>query len=465
MHRNRNPILDTDSYKLSHFLQYPPGTTEVSAYIEARAGARFRAVTFFGLQMFLKQKLMLQPIVPSDVYDAEAFATAHIPGLEFNRQGWLTMVDEFKGRYPIEIQALPEGITVPVGTPLVQVRNTDPRFPWLTTYIETALLRAIWYPSTVATLSREAKKIIYDALQKTSEDPDGQIGFKLHDFGSRGCTSQEQAGLGGCAHLVNFMGSDTIEGVLYAQRYYDADRMPAFSIPAAEHSTITAWGASNEGAAYKNMLEQFGGTGRLVAVVSDSYDIKHAVRHLWCDQLKTDVVNMGGTLVVRPDSGDPVETPLWVLRELANAFGTTRNAKGYAVLNSAVRVIQGDGMTIETIRTLMRAVVDAGFSVDNIAMGMGGGLLQKLDRDTMRFAMKANEVVINGQANNVFKSPVGDITKQSKAGRLGVVDLGGEITTTTERLAGADNLLRTVWKDGKLLRHQTIDEVRERAKL
>lgn len=463
---HRNPILDVDSYKISHYLCYPPGTTEVSAYIEARVGARFRAVTFFGLQMFLEEKLS-QPVRANDIFEAEAFATAHIPGLKFNRDDWYRIVDEWGGWLPIEIQALPEGLTVPVGTPLVQVRNTDPRFPWLTTYIETALLRAIWYPSTVATLSRAAKQVIYDALQKTSEDPDGQIGFKLHDFGSRGCTSQEQAGIGGCAHLVNFMGSDTIEGALYARRYYGAERMPAFSIPAAEHSTITSWGTSNEAAAYKNMLDQFGGTGRLVAVVSDSYDIQNAVRELWCGKLKADVVNMGGTLVVRPDSGDPVDTPIWVMKELAIAFGTTRNAKGYAVLNNCVRVIQGDGMTIETVKTLMRAVVDAGFSVDNIAMGMGGGLLQKLDRDTMRFAMKANEVVIDGQANAVYKAPAGDITKRSKAGRLGVIDgkSEGQFLTTTEKMAGAHNLLQTVWKDGNLLKRATFDEVRQRAKL
>jgi len=197
----RNPILDADSYKVSHFKQYPPGTTEVSAYIEARAGGDFDAVTFFGLQMFLKEKLA-QRVTPSNVYEAEALVTAHLPGVPFNREGWDTIVNGFGGVLPIELSALPEGMTVPVGTPLVQVRNTDPRFAWLTTYVETAMLRGVWYPSTVATQSREAKKVIYAGLIRSSDDPDGQIPFKLHDFGARGCTSAEQAGLGGAAHLV-----------------------------------------------------------------------------------------------------------------------------------------------------------------------------------------------------------------------------------------------------------------------
>ncbi len=275
-----NPILKTDSYKFSHFLQYPPGTSEVSAYIEARPGGRYPEITFFGLQMFLRS---LSPASESAIDEAEAIVTAH--GLPFNRAGWRIIVDEYGGRLPLEIQAIPEGMTVPVGTPLVQLRNTDPRLPWLTTFVETALLRAVWYPSTVATVSREVKKTIYAGLLRSSDDPDGQINFKLHDFGARGCTSGEQAGIGGVAHLVNFMGTDTVEALVYARRYYNAD-MPGFSIPAAEHSTITAWERKGEADAYANMLEQFGGAGKLVAVVSDSYDLDNAVSRLWGEQLR-----------------------------------------------------------------------------------------------------------------------------------------------------------------------------------
>jgi nicotinamide phosphoribosyltransferase len=458
-----NRILATDSYKFSHAWQYPPGTTEVSAYIETRAGARFKAITSFGLQMFLKEQLSY-PVTKEHIDEAEALVLAH--GLPFNRAGWEIVLKEHDGMLPLEIQALPEGMTVPLGTPLVQVRNTDPRLPWLTTFVETALLRAVWYPSTVATVSRQAKKIIYAGLQRSSDDPDRQIPFKLHDFGARGVTSGEQAALGGCAHLVNFMGTDTVEGLVAARRYYGAE-MAGFSIPAAEHSTITAWGRDGEIDAYRNMLTRFGGKGKLVAVVSDSYDVQNAVRNIWGGALKSAVIATEGTLVVRPDSGDPTRLPVDVLKDLANAFGTSRNAKGYLVLNPAVRVIQGDGMNLETIEALVRNVIDAGFSIDNIAFGMGGGLLQKLDRDTMRFAMKANEIVVGGQRRDVSKAPVTDPSKASKAGRLAVV-AGPDGAVMTVREASADparNLLAPVWRNGRLLRDFTFDEVRRNAAL
>lgn len=461
-----NAILRTDSYKLSHYLQYPPGTTEVSAYIEARPGARFNDVTFFGLQMFLQNELS-RGVDDDDIAEAERFTAQHIPGLTFNREGWRIIVDEYNGKLPIEIQALAEGMTVPVGTPLVQVRNTDPRLPWLTTYIETALLRAVWYPSTVATVSREAKKVIYAGLKKSSDDADGQIPFKLHDFGARGVTCAEQAAIGGAAHLVNFMGSDTIEGVVAANRSYQAG-MAAFSIPAAEHSTITSWGRDGEIAAYRNMLEQFGGEGRIVAVVSDSYDIFNAVRNIWGDRLKSDVIRMGGTLVIRPDSGDPVETPVRVLKDLDAAFGSSRNSRGFKVLNPAVRIIQGDGMNIDSIAALVRAVIDAGFSIDNIAFGMGGGLLQQVNRDTMKFAMKANEIVVNGERRDVSKAPIGDPGKASKAGRLAVTRRGSRGTFVTVResdLARGESLLQPVFRNGEILQTWTFDEVRKHAAL
>jgi nicotinamide phosphoribosyltransferase len=460
----RNPILDTDSYKLSHYLQYPPGTTEVSAYIEAREGSRFPEVTFFGLQGWILDKLSCQ-IYDDHIDEAEKFTAGHIgPNLKFNREGWEIIVDEYNGYLPLEIQAIPEGMTVPVGTPLVQLRNTDARLPWLTTYVETSLLRAIWYPSTVATLSREVKKVIYAGLLKSSDDPDGQIGFKLHDFGARGVSSEESSAIGGAAHLVNFLGSDTISGILYARENYYAD-MAGLSIPAAEHSTITSWGRDREADAYENMLDQFG-TG-MVAVVSDSYDIVNAVRNIWGGKLKDKVATMGGVLVVRPDSGDPVRVPVQILQELDRAFGSVRNSKGFKVLRPMVKVIQGDGMNIDSVQTLVRNVLDAGFSIDNIAFGMGGGLLQKVDRDTMNMAMKANEAVIGGDRLPVYKQPATDPHKTSKMGRQLVTKDAGKIISVPEWMSphAPTNLLELVWRNGSFVRSQDFASVRSYAGL
>ena len=452
-----NLILNTDSYKASHFLQYPPGTEEISSYVESRGG-RFPHTLFFGLQAFIKQYL-LTPITRDDIEEAEALLTAH--GLPFNRAGWLRIVDEHGGHLPIEVAAVAEGEVVPTRNVLVQVRNTDPALAWVTAYIETALLRAIWYPSTVATLSFEAKRAIRRHLDWTSDDPDGQIPFKLHDFGARGVSSLESAMLGGMAHLVNFQGTDTVSALLGARRYYGA-AMAGFSIPAAEHSTITAWGREREAEAYANMIAQFGKPGQLVAVVSDSYDVFNAVSELWGKKLKDQVLRSGATLVVRPDSGNPAEVVVEVARRLAAAFGTATNKAGYAVLNPQVRIIQGDGMDLDEIDVVLTALTGAGFSAENVAFGMGGGLLQKVDRDTLKWAMKASAIRIDGVWHDIHKDPLTDPGKMSKKGRQALIrDAGG--WRTVPMAQARDNRLVPVYRDGKLLHETSFDAVRARA--
>lgn len=410
-----NPILNTDSYKTSHFLQYPPGTKKVSSYIEARPVPGIHEVVFFGLQMFLLDYLS-KKVTYADILEASAFCSAH--GVPFNKSGWEVIVDEYEGYLPLRITALPEGTVVPPGTPLVQVVNTDDRLAWLTSYIETAMLRAVWYPSTVATNSREVKKRIWSALEESSEDPSGQIPFKLHDFGARGTAAYEQAGIGGCAHLVNFMGSDTLTGVFYANKFYN-ESMAGFSIPAAEHSTMTSWGRDHEVEAYRNMLTSYP-TG-LVAVVSDSYDICNAVDHIWGETLKDEVLNRDGVLVIRPDSGDPVEMVLWCLEALQKRFGGRINSKGFFVLNDKVRVIQGDGVDKESIGEIIHAMLANGYSMDNVAFGMGAGLLQHVNRDTLRFAMKASAIRGPEGWYGVNKEPKTDMGKSSKKGVQHVV--------------------------------------------
>lgn len=456
-----NLILATDSYKHSHFLQYPPEARAISAYIEARPNDFADEILFMGLQTYLVDYLA-HPITAADIDEAEAICTAH--GVPFNREGWQIVLDEHDGYLPIEIRALPEGMIVPTGVPLVQVETTDPRLPWFATFIETALLRAIWYPTTVATLSRQCRLIIRAGLEKTSEDVDGQLPFKLHDFGARGASSGESAGLGGMAHLVNFMGSDTLEGLLAARRYYGAD-MAGFSIPAAEHSTMTSWGKEREEAAYANMLDAFDGEGKVVAVVSDSYDLDAALTRIWGGSLRDKVLARKGTLVVRPDSGDPVETPVRTVKTLWEAFGGTVNAKGYRVLDPHVRVIQGDGMTPATIARLIDRLIEEGLAIDNIAFGMGGGLLQQVNRDTLRFAMKANAMRdADGVWHDVAKAPATDPGKASKAGRQAVVlEAGRMVTRRMEQVGDANNLLRPVWRNGTQFVRHSFDELRARA--
>lgn len=454
----RNLILNTDSYKMSHFAQYPQGAEYVSSYIESRGGV-YPETVFFGLQAFVKEYLT-RPISLADIDEADAVCTVH--GVPFNREGWEYIFNEYQGYLPLEIEAAPEGAVIPTGNVMVQVTNTDPNCAWLTSYIETALLRAVWYPTTVATVSRACRDVITRYMEETAESLDG-LPFKLHDFGARGASSEEAAALGGAAHLVNFMGTDTLSGIMAARRYYNAD-MAGFSIPAAEHSTITSWGRDGEIAAYANLIQQFGGEGRLVAVVSDSYDFWNAIDNIWGDELKEQVQQFGGTLVVRPDSGEPVEVVPEAIERLMAKFGYETNSKGYRVLPACVRLIQGDGICVRSIDAILAAMKARGLSADNVAFGMGGELLQKINRDTQKFAMKASAICINGGWRDVYKDPITDPGKRSKRGRLALInDEQGYRTVREDALGDQRNALVKVFRNGDMLVDWTFDEVRERA--
>ncbi len=456
-----NLLLRTDSYKVSHWMQYPPGTQTVFSYIESRGGL-FSHSLFFGLQAYLREYLQT-PVTRDDVDEAAALMAVH--GEPFNREGWLRLIEKHGGLMPVRIRAVPEGSVLPVHNVLATIENTDPEFFWVTSFLETELLRAIWYPTTVATVSAAAKTTLLRYLEATCDDPQGQIAFKLHDFGARGVSSLESAALGGMAHLVNFMGTDTLSALLAARRYYDCD-VAGFSIPAAEHSTITGWGREHEADAYRNMVAQFGKPGAIFAVVSDSYDIFNACARLWGDALREEVIRSGATLVVRPDSGDPAETTLKVAQILAERFGTTTNAKGFRVLNN-VRIIQGDGVTLDSLRLCLSNFFHNGFSAENIAFGMGGGLLQQVNRDTMQWAMKCSAMQVDGEWRDVYKAPVGDTSKTSKKGRLVLAaSADGEVRTQRAEQVlepGQVDLLETVYENGRIVRESSFEGIRELA--
>ena len=316
----KNLILNTDSYKTSMFKQYPVGTTGVYSYIESRGG-RYNTTVMFGLQAFIKEYL-LEPITQADIDISDEILTAH--GEPFNREGWEYILSAHGGFLPVIIKAVPEGTVVPVKNVLATIENTDPKCFWLTTWLETALLRAVWYGTTVASQSYKIKTVILDYLERTG-DPT-LIDFKLHDFGARGVSSMESAGIGGAAHLVNFMGTDTITGILYAREFYRAG-IAGFSIPAMEHSTVTSWGRANEVEAYRNMVSQYAKPGSILACVSDSYDIFNATEKLWGEELRQQVIDSGATVVIRPDSGDPETVVLGWLRSLDRNLDTLQMPK------------------------------------------------------------------------------------------------------------------------------------------
>lgn len=447
-------ITNTDSYKFSQYNQLPEGTTNVYSYVESRGGT-WKQTVFFGLQIFLKEYLSNR-ITQDDIDIAEQIVTAH--GEPFNREGWEYILRQHGGKLPLRIKAVPEGTVIPVKNVLATVENTDPNCAWLTSYVETALLRAIWYPTTVSTNSYESKRIILEYLKETGDE--SLIDFKLHDFGFRGVSSFESAGIGGLAHLVNFQGTDTVAALLYGKEYYGID-MAGYSIPAMEHSTVTSWSREGEVDAYRNMVKIYGKPGSVFACVSDSYNIYDAC-HMWGTDLKDDVINSGATLVVRPDSGFPPDVVAKCLEILDSYYGHTVNDKGFKVLNH-VRVIQGDGICQDMIdRILYRAMV-AGYSADNIAFGQGGKLLQSVDRDTQKFAMKCSSIVVNGVQRDVYKSPITDMGKESKKGRVTLYKNEDGYFTDIEGRTDAIEVLETVFENGEIVKEYTFDEVRKNA--
>ncbi|HLY98337.1 MAG TPA: nicotinate phosphoribosyltransferase [Candidatus Angelobacter sp.] len=459
-----NFLLRTDSYKFTHWKQYPPNTTAIYSYLESRGGM-FPNTVFFGLQYYLKTYLEGPRFTERDIEQADEFCRQHFGSPLFNREGWSRMYSKYAGRLPVRIRAVPEGMVVPLQNVLVTIENTDPEFHWLPNYLETLLLK-VWYPTTVATLSREIKRIIHGFLERTG-DP-SLLPFKLHDFGYRGVSSEETAGIGGASHLLNFLGSDNVSGIVFLQDFYHAKSMPGFSIPASEHSTITAWGKDHEVDAYRNMLEAY--PEGLVACVSDSYNVYDACEKLWGQLLKPDILRRNGTLVVRPDSGDPVQVLTKVFEILGEKFGYETNSKGYRVLPQCVRVIQGDGVNMFTIQNMLYQLSKFhGWSADNLSFGMGGALLQQLNRDTQKFAFKCSAARIQGEWQPVFKDPVTDPGKNSKHGRLVLVEPQPGEFHTMENVQGNEfdneDRLVTVFENGEIKASYDLDAIRARAEI
>lgn len=455
-----NIMLLSDSYKAGHWKQYPPKTTNIYSYFESRGG-EFDQTVFFGLQYILRRYLgkafTHQDIVEADELYSQHFGTKDL----FNKEGWEDLWRKHYGSFPVTIKAVPEGTRVPTGNVLMTIENNDPSFPWVTNFLET-ILSQVWYPTTVATLSNEARKVILRELELTG-DP-SLIDFKLHDFGFRGASSVESAGIGGGAHLVNFLGTDTVPALTFLRDYYGAKSAAGYSVPASEHSTMTSWGREHEVDAFRNMVESYGNLP-FYSVVSDSYDLYNAAENLWGGELREVVREAAGTLVVRPDSGVPMEVVPKLLDILGERFGFDKNEKGFKVLNPKVRVIQGDGMELATIRATLTAIRRAGWSTDNVTFGMGGGLLQKVNRDTCKFAFKCSSAVVDGEQRDVWKEPATDSGKNSKRGRLALVNSPslGFRTVAEDAAPPSDNLLQTVYENGYISSRQTIEEIRHRA--
>lgn len=462
-----NPILDTDSYKLCHQAMYGRlGVIKSFSYIEPRI--QDAKMFYVGAQMYLKR---MKPITHEMVDQAKEFFTKHIigGGEMFPEADWRRVVDEFHGYPPIKIRALPEGTVIKSRNALVTIECDVPGLAWLAAYYETAILRAIWYPTTVATKSFNIRERLRQYVMLSSDlSVEDAVMFMYHDFGARGVSSKESAGLGGAAHiLAGSSGTDTITGAIYANELYGSD-MSAYSVFATEHSIMTMRGREGELQTVRELIKEYNrGPGTIVSIVSDGYDI-FALAHHYCTTLKQEILDSGIRLVVRPDSGDAVSVILKLLEMFDAAYGSVTNSKGYKVLN-VVRILQGDGLTdVEDFARICEAVLAAGFSIENMVFGQGGGLLQIVNRDLYKFAMKTCAAYIEGKGwIDVFKDPVTDTGKRSKKGRLTVVQRNGELETIRieEMLPTDVEVMQDVWYAGQLFVSYTVNEVRDNSRV
>lgn len=467
-----NIILLSDSYKYSHPRMYLDNTTGIYSYFESRKGSKFPYVIFYGLQYVLKKHLEGVVVTKEKIDEAEALFNQHLGEGVFDRAGWDYILEAHGGKLPVRIRAVREGSLIPTDNVLMTVESTDEKCPWITNFIET-LLTQIWYPTTVATLSHNIRRVMKKWIDETcdcsEEDKDAILQYCLHDFGCRGVESMEAAAIGGSAHLLNFAGTDTVPALTIPSNFYgESDSyVPGVSIRATEHSVMTARGEAGEFDVVESLLAK--NPDGFLATVIDSYDYRRYIEVLGT-KYKEQILNRNGRIVFRPDSGEPVSTSLDVIELLGKYFGYTVNGKGYKVLPNQVRCLWGDGITEEGIDAILKNSAEHGWSAENWVFGCGGGLLQKINRDTCRFAFKCSSQKYDGEWHDVWKKPI-DMSKASKRGRLALVwedgpNLtrdGGRYQTIREEelLNNFENLLELVFENGELKREQKFSDIRE----
>jgi nicotinamide phosphoribosyltransferase len=486
-----NPLFLTDGYKTGHHQQYPKGTTRVYSNFTPRsnkyAPKGCDRVVSFGQQMVMKQiheafqrDFFSQP--KEHVCNEMKEELSMYLGMDYDVSHFEALHD--LGYLPIAVQALPEGTLVPIKVPVLTIYNTHPDFYWLTNYLETILSNLLWKPMTSATIAHQYRKVLTKWMEKTDKENAWFIDWQGHDFSMRGMDSAEAVISSGLGHLTSFSGTDSLPAIHGARKYYGAEGFVAGSVPATEHSVMCAGGKEDEESTFRRLLETY--PKGILSVVSDTWDLwRVCTQHVVA--LKEEILARDGKLVIRPDSGDPVdilcgditiavenggiETPAskGVIELLWDVFGGTVNEQGYKVLDSHIGAIYGDSITIERADEICRRLEAKGFASTNVVLGIGSFTYQFNTRDTFGFAMKATYCEIGGKGQEIFKDPITDDgTKKSATGLLCVTrdEYNGEymLTDRVDWATSQSGDLKTVYLNGTFENTTTLAEIRENLK-
>jgi nicotinamide phosphoribosyltransferase len=486
-----NPLLLTDGYKTGHHQQYPKGTTLVYSNFTPRsnkyAPKGCDQVVSFGQQMVMQQ---IHEAFQKDFFSKPKNKVCQ----EMKRELSMYLntdydVSHFEalhdlGYLPIHVKVIEEGTLIPIKVPVLTIYNTHPDFYWVTNYLETILSNLLWKPMTSATIAHQYRKVLTKWQEKTDKEKSWFIDWQGHDFSMRGMDSVEAVISSGVAHLTSFMGSDSLPAIYGARKFYGAEGPVAGSVNATEHSVMCAGGKEDEVETFRRLLNTYP-TG-ILSVVSDTWDLwEVCTEHLVT--LKEEILARDGKLVIRPDSGDPVDilcgtqqvipypedyklkpSEKGVIELLWDVFGGTVNEQGYKVLDSHIGAIYGDSITIDRADEICRRLEGKGFASTNVVLGIGSFTYQYNTRDTFGFAMKATYVEVNGEAREIFKDPITDDgTKKSATGLLHVTkhnEYGYMLVDKVSWETEADGELQTIYKNGQFEKTTTLGKIRENLK-
>lgn len=483
-----------DFYKADHRRQYPNKTTLVYSNQTPR-GTRIEGVdqvVFAGLQ-FVAQEYLIN-LWKNNFFDVplnvilrrykrrmdNALGIGAIPSLDHIAYLWN------KQYLPLRIKAIPEGSRVNINTPLMTIVNTDPELFWLTNYLETFLSQELWKMINNATVANLFRKTFDKYAEQTGVDPNF-VPWQGHDFSARGMSGFHDSVMSGACHLFSFYGTDTCHAIDFLEEYYGADsdkEIVGGSVFATEHSVMCAGGELNEMDTFVRLLTEVYPTG-VVSIVSDTWDywgvfknILPKIRNLVEERYKRDPANSrfpgypGSKLVIRPDTGNPVKVingdafakddleRIGSARGLMDIFGFDITSKGFKAYNPCIGLIQGDSVNLTNQVDILDGLYQNKLASSNIVLGIGSYTYQYCTRDTFSQALKATYAEVDGVGREIFKNPKTGSYKKSHKGLLRVNN-DGSVTEQCTWEQEAEGMLQTVFENGKLVRFQTLAEIRK----